>query len=129
MSRSSARGAVEPTAALVAVTAVALGLSLYAGVLDEAVADATGTRNRAAATADAVERHLAPAGIVSPGRLASVREAIPSGYEGNVTLESAQRWAVGPTPPPAADTATRVVSVRLGAGVIRRGRLTVRVWR
>lgn len=129
MSRSSARGAIEPTAALVAVTAVALGLSVYAGVLDGAMADATGTRNRAAATADGVERHITTAGVVSPDRFASVREAIPPGYGGNVTVVSAQRWAVGPTPPPSADAATRLVSVRVGPGTVRRGRLTVWVWR
>jgi hypothetical protein len=129
MSRSSDRGAVEPIAALVAVFAVSVGLALYAGVVEDALATAGGTQNRAAPTADAVERRLASAGVVHPERIENASLAIPAGYEGNVTLRTGSTWTTGPTPPPRADTATRLVSVRVGLGTIERGSLSVRVWR
>lgn len=129
MSRSSDRGAIEPIAALVAVFAVSVGLALYAGVVEDALATAGGTQNRAAPTADAVEGRLASAGVVHPERIEAAEQAIPAGYEGNVTLRAGARWTTGPTPPPRADTAARLVSVRVGLGAIRRGSLSVRVWR
>lgn len=129
MSRSSDRAAIEPIAALVAVFAVSVGLALYAGVVEDALGTAGGTQNRAAPTADAVERHLASAGVVHPERIEDAGRAIPTGYEGNVTLRTGSRWTAGPTPPPRADTETRVVSVRVRPGAIRRGSLSVAVWR
>jgi hypothetical protein len=129
MSRSSDRGAIEPTAALVAVFAICVGVTLYAGVLESAVASATPAQNRAASSADAVERQLSTAGIVHPNRIVTVQSELPRGYEGNVTIATDDRWTSGPTPPPAADGETRLVSVRVGPGTIRRGRLSVRVWR
>jgi hypothetical protein len=129
MSRSSARAATEPLAALVAVFAVSTGLVLYAGVLDDTVADVTGDRNLATPAADAVERNLTTAGLVDPDRVEDSLSAIPSGYEGNVTLRAERRWTAGPTPPADADTDRRTVSVALGAATVRRGTLRVRVWR
>lgn len=129
MSCSSDRGAIEPVPALVAVFAISVGLALYAGVLEAALASAGATQNRAASTADAVEGRLSSAGLVEPERLAEARQAIPTGYEGNVTLRTETRWAIGPATPPDADTASRTVSVRLGLATVKRGTLTVRVWR
>lgn len=129
MSRSSDRAATEPLAALVAVFAVSTGLALYAGVLDDSLAEATGERNVAGPTADAVERNLTTAGVVDPARVNDSLDAIPSGYEGNVTLRAEQRYTVGPTPPADADTDHRTVSVALGPATVRRGTLRVSVWR
>jgi len=129
MSRSSARAATEPLAALVAVFAVSTGLALYAGVLDDAIAGATGDRNVATPTADAVERDLTSGGIVDPERVSDVLGEIPSGYEGNVTLRADQRWTAGPTPAEDADIDRRTVSVALGPATVRRGTLRVSVWR
>ena len=129
MSRSSARAATEPLAALVAVVAVSTGLALYAGVLDGALASATGDRNVAAPAADAVERNLTSAGVVDPSRVNDSVGVVPERYEVNVTLRAGQRWTVGPTPPASADTDRRTVSVALGPATVRRGILEVRVWR
>jgi len=129
MSRSSDRAATEPLAALVAVFAVSVGLALYAGVLDETLAMATSDRDIAGPTADAVERRLTDAGVVDPNRLEDSLRAIPSGYQGNITLRAEQRWSVGERPPTDAATDRRTVSVALGPATVRRGTLRVRVWR
>jgi len=129
MSRSSARAATEPLAALVAVFAVSTGLALYAGMLDGAVAEATGDRDVAGPTADAVERTITDAGIVDPERVGDALDVVPAGYEANVTLRADQQWSAGPTPPERADTDRRTVSVALGPATVRRGVLRVRVWR
>ncbi|WP_424000036.1 DUF7285 family protein [Haloarcula salina] len=131
MSRSSDRATTEPLAALVAVFAVGVGLSLYAGVLDDAFGSLEQDRIVAAPTADAVEQRLSSAGVVDPARTDSALDALPAGYRGNVTVSvtDAGRWSTGPTPPAGADSDTRIVSVRVAPGTVRRGRLRVRVWR
>ncbi|MBV0901473.1 DUF7285 family protein [Haloarcula salina] len=131
MSRSSGRATTEPLAALVAVFAVGVGLSLYAGVLDEAFGTMNQDRSVAAPTADAVEQRLSSAGIVDPARTNAALDAVPAGYRGNVTVtvDDGGRWSTGPTPPSGADSDTRTVSVRMAPGTVRRGRLRVRVWR
>ena len=135
MSRSSDRGGVEPLAALVAVFAVSIGLALYAGVLDDVITQTGSDRNLADPTADAVQQRLSTAGVVEPRRVERSLDAIPSGYAGNVTLRtdvrrrSGERWTAGPVPPEAADRTSRAVSVRNEPGTLRRGRLTVWVWR
>ena len=129
MSRSSARAATEPLAALIAVFAVSAGLALYAGVLGDTLADVVGDRDVAGPTADAVERRVTTGGVVDPTLVNDSLAAVPPGYEGNVTLEAERRWSVGPTPPARADSDSRTVSVALGPATVRRGRLRVAVWR
>lgn len=129
MSRSSARAATEPLAALVAVFAVTAALALYAGTLDDTLASVGGDRNLATPAADAVERRVTTGGVVDPQRVSDALAAVPSGYEGNVTLRAERQWSTGPTPPSRADTDSRTVSVALGPATVRRGRLTVAVWR
>jgi len=128
MSRWSGRGQVEPLAALVAVFAVGAALSVYAGVLDEAVP--APDRNVAEPTVDRVERRLTDAGVVDPTDLRTGLNAGPDGYRLNITLTAdGETWRVGPTPPPSADAAETSVSVRVGPGRIRPGRLRAEVWR
>ena len=129
MSRSSARAATEPLAALVAVFAVTAGLALYAGTLDDTLAGSTGDRDVATPAADAVERRLTSGGVVDPDRVDGSLAVLPSGYEGSVVLQAERRWTEGPTPPAHAATDNRTVSVALGPATVRRGRLTVAVWR
>lgn len=129
MSRLSARAATEPLAALVAVFAVSTGLALYAGILDDTLAGATGDRDIATPTADAVERELTTAGVVDPSRVADSLQAVPDRYHANVTVRADQRWAAGPAPPADAATDHRPVSVALGPATVRRGTLKVSVWR
>lgn len=129
MSRSSDRGAAEPLAALVAVFAVGLGVALYAGVLDGALAGMDTDRNRAAPTADLIERNHTAAGIFDPSGLSRSLTAVPGGYSGNVTVRAGRRWTAGPTPPANSDRYRRAVSVRTAPGTVQRGTFTVTVWR
>ncbi|MDT3436179.1 hypothetical protein [Haloarcula sp. 1CSR25-25] len=131
MSPSSDRGTTEPLAALVAVAAVGLGLALYAGVLDDAFGALDDDRNIATPTTDAVERRLSTAGIVQPERLDAALQVVPADYHGNLTIAATtgERWTAGRGPPGGVDTERRTVSVRVGPGAVRRGTLTVRVWR
>lgn len=131
MSPSLDRGTTEPVAALVAVFAVTLGVSLYAGVLDDAFGTLDDDRNIATPTADTVEQRLSSAGIVQPDGLDNALNAVPSNYHGNatITVTTGEQWSGGREPPNSADTETRTVSVQVGPGEVRRGTLTVRVWR
>ncbi len=125
MQRSSARAYVEPIAAIAAVFAVAAGLTLYVGVLG----DALGTDDRpvAGTVLDDVRRAGGTLGVVSPRDV--VAAGPPAGWHANVTLSTrAGRWTSGPTPPADADSAQAAVAVRLGPGTIRPGRLTVEAW-
>jgi hypothetical protein len=112
--------------ALVAVGAVCLGLSLYAGVASDALATSPGPD--ADPALDAVHDHAAENGVVDPDRLASA--PAPDGRSVNATLVAGERrWTAGPTPTAnRGDRASRTASVRLGPGRIRPGRLRVVVW-
>lgn len=126
MRPSSARGYVEPLAAIVSVLAVAVGVTVYA----VAVADVLRPDDRAVADTvlDELLRDGRVAGVLDPARLAGADP--PAGWTANVTLSSpAGRWTRGPVPPEAAEAASRVIAVRLGPGSIRPGRLTVVAWR
>jgi hypothetical protein len=131
MSPSSDRATTEPLAALVAVFAVTLGVALYAGVVDEAFGTLDDDRNIATPTADAVEQRLSSAGVVRPEGIDNALDAVPANYHGNATITATtgERWSGGRESPSNADTETRTVSVRVGPGAVRRGTLTVRVWR
>lgn len=126
MPRSSDRGYVEPLAALAAVFAVAVGLTVYVGGLSGVLGP--DDRSAAETVLDDLVGTSATMGVVDPG---AVRDAAPpAGWQANVTLATRDgRWRRGPTPPAGADRATRRVSVRLGPGTIRPGRLTVEAWR
>jgi hypothetical protein len=123
----SRRAQTEPLAALAAVFAVGVALTTYAGVLDATVP--TPGRNLAEPTVERAERAVSKAGVADPDRLAAGLRAGPDGYEVNLTLRSDGRtWHDGPTPPESADAATLAVSVRLGPGRVRPGRLRAEVW-
>jgi len=125
----SGKGQVEPTAALAAVFAVCVGVSLYAGVLHGAL---PGPGERAVATqaVDRVHEQASTAGVVRPGKLDRAPAAAPAGHRLNATLTVGERrWRVGPAPPAAADGATRRVSVHLGPASVRPGRLGVVLWK
>ncbi|KAA9396822.1 hypothetical protein Har1130_03140 [Haloarcula sp. CBA1130] len=128
---SSDRATTEPLAALVAVFAITLGVALYASVVDEAFGTLDDDRNVATPTADAVEQRLSSTGVVWPGGIDGALSAVPANYHGNATITATtgERWSGGREPPSNADTETRTVSVRVGPGAVRRGTLTVRVWR
>lgn len=128
MPRSSGRGQTEPLAALVAVVAVGLGLSLYAGVLD-AELPGSPDRNLAETSMERVEGAVAPAGVAVPSRLDQAHAAGFDGYETNVTLSTSDRcWRRGPPAPGTADTATVRLGTRTGPATVQPGTLRVRVW-
>ncbi|WP_257298900.1 hypothetical protein [Haloarchaeobius sp. FL176] len=125
---STRRAQVEPTAALVAVFAVAVGLTLYAGALDSLPA-AEDSRRVAEPTLSRVHESLTASGVADPAELSDTLAAGPDGYHVAVTLAAdGERWRVGPAAPPTAATAARPVSVRIAAGVVVSGRLRVEVW-
>lgn len=124
------RGQVEPLAALVAVFAVGVALSAYAGVVADVLP--TPDRNVADPTVERVHEAVTSAGVAVPGTLPKATGVAPDGYRLNVTLAAAGRtWRAGPTPPSVesdGDSATRTASVRIAPGRIRPGRLRVVVW-
>ena len=129
------RGQASPTAALVAVVAIGMGLSLYATVL--AGVAPTPDRNVAGPTLDRVHDVITSAGVAEPDRLGAAVGAGPNGYELQLTLRSDDRsWTVGATPPGRADrrdhskteTATRPVAIRTEPGTVAVGHLQVVIW-
>lgn len=123
----SARGQVEPTAALVATVVVCLGVGLYAVTLDSSIPSSD--RDLAPPTLERVHTVLVTGGVVSPTRLDRALGAGPPGHDLNVTLRTAdRRWTAGPTPPATADAATRRVGLEVTPGRVRSGILRVEVW-
>jgi hypothetical protein len=122
------RAQVEPLAALAAVFAVCVGLTLYAGVLSSVTPGTS--RDLAEPTLDRVHDRLSTGGVGVPARLDTAAHAGPDGYDLNVSLTADdRRWTLGPSPPPGvADTASRSTGVRVAAGRVRPGRLRVVVW-
>lgn len=122
------RGLVEPLAALAALFAVCVGLSTYAVVL--AGVDAPTDRDIAGPALATVHDDVTVRGVVDPARLGSALDNTPTGYRLHVSVRTDERqWAVGPPAPSRGDRASRRVSVRLGPGRVRAGRLQVVVWR
>lgn len=124
----SDRGQVEPLAALAALFAVCVGITTYAAVLADT--GHVGDRDRAGPALAAVEDAVTVRGVVHPDRLERARDRGPSGMQLNVTVATERRrWTHGPPPGQQADRAVTAVSVRLGPGRLRTGRLRVAVWR
>lgn len=123
------RGQLSPTAALVAVASIGLGLSLYATVF--AGVAPLSDRTVAEPTLERVHSTVVAAGVADPARLNQAAAAGPNGYQLRVSLWlEHQHWTVGPTPPTnGVQTASRQTAVRTGPGRVRTGRLRVVVWR
>lgn len=126
----------SPTAALVAVAVVGMGLSLHATVL--AGVAPTPDQDVAGPTLDRVHDAVTSAGVADPERLSEAVDVGPDGYDLQIRLRVDSRsWTAGTTPPgqadsgdhPKTETATRRVAVRTGPGTVTAGRLQVVVWR
>lgn len=131
-SRLRRRGQTEPVVALVALFAVCVGVSLYAGVLSDVTTSLGSERDVAGPTLDRVEDAVSTTGIVEPDHADRALDVGPDGYGLHVSVRAdGQRWTAGPTSPEgeATQTASRRVSVRVGPGRVRPGRLQVVVWR
>lgn len=121
------RGQTEPIAAIVAVLAVGIGLTAYAGALDDTLPSSE--RNVAEPTSFRVDAAISSGGVVDPSALPEGLRAGPDGYGVRLTLTvDGRTWQEGPRAPPGADAVTRIVTVRVGPGVVRPGRLRVEVW-
>lgn len=128
MSQSPDRAQVEPLAALVAVVAVGLALSLYAGVLEGALPGSP-DRNVAGSTIERVESTVAPAGVARPTLLGEASRSGPGGYRVNATLRTDEdSWTAGPQAPGNASRESVRIGVRSGPAAVRPGVLRVVVW-
>lgn len=123
------RGQASPTAALVAVAAVGLALSLYATVFAGIVP--TADRQVAEPTLKRVHDVVAPGDVAEPDRLDQAREAGPTGWTIRIELRAGtQQWSVGKSPASARfQSAGRRVAVRTDPGRVRSGWLRVVVHR
>jgi len=130
------RAQASPTATLVAVAVIGMGLSLHATVLTSVAP--TPDHDVASPTLDRVSDAITSAGVAAPERLDTATAAGPDGYELQVTLSTDGRtWTVGPVPPRSSggengdrtETATQRVAVRTGPGSVDAGRLRVVIWR
>lgn len=166
MSRSSSsndrtagsRAQTEPLGALVAIAAVCLAVTLYAGYVTEAVPGFT-ERNPADAALEQVWGELGPTGVYDQPRTSLVAHfrqppealemgPLPEGYFVSVAVsvvgpsgeeETIGRVVIDPDgtplrsihPPASAQSANRLIAVQRTAdprGTIRIGTLTVEVW-
>lgn len=133
---SAIRAQASPTAALVAVAAIGIGLSLYATIL--AGVAPTPDQDVAGPTLERVHDAVTSAGVADPEQLSEAVGAGPAGYDLQITLSvDNSRWTAGAKPPgqaengvhPETETATRWVAVRTSPGTVAAGRLQVVVWR
>jgi hypothetical protein len=129
MPSSPDRGQTEPLAALVAVLALGIGLSLYVGVLDTTLPLLSSDSEITPAAADRFLAESSTFGTVHPPIADSVAASRPTGYELNATVRAeGSVWAGGPRRVEAADCTVRSISVRIAPGRIRPGRLEVCTW-
>lgn len=130
MSRSSARRAqVDPLAAVVAVAVVCFAVGAYATVRADALRPTDDDTPAEQVLADAVDAATAQGSVVVEPEHVDTTGVAPDGYEVTVAVTASDgEWVAGPTPPPDATTATRVVPVRVAPKTVRPGRLTVEVW-
>jgi hypothetical protein len=147
VTQRTARGQTEPLAALVAVAAVCVGISIYSGVLSGVIPELGADRNVGEATAQRVWHAISENGVYDPDE--PLQETIdpgtlPQGYyvAVNVTyvdedgrLESvaattvdAHADPVGFEPPGDAKRYERALPIKHRPGDVRPGRLQVVVW-
>lgn len=126
---SSDRGQTEPLAALVAVFALGLGLSLYVGALDTTLPLLSSEREITPTAADRLVAESSSFGVLDPPIAGSAAASSPTGYELNATVRADDSvWTGGPSRVESADCTTRSVSVRTAPGLVRRGLLEVCTW-
>jgi hypothetical protein len=126
---SSDSGQTEPLAALVAVFALGIGLSLYVGVLDSTLPMLSTESEITPTAADKLVAESSSFGAIRPPIGGAVAASRPRGYELNATVRADETiWTGGPPRVGAADCLERSVSVRTAPGQVRPGILEVCVW-
>ena len=129
MSSSSGRAQTEPLAALAAVFALGVGLSLYAGALDATLPALVTDREMAPHAADRLVAETSAFGAVVPPLDGNVDAARPTGYEMNASLRTdAGTWTAGPPRPHSPECVDRDVTARVAPARVRPGILEVCVW-
>lgn len=129
MRSSSDRAQTEPIAALVAVFALGVGLSLYAGVLDSTLPSLTDDSELTPIATEKLVTESSSFGIVDPPIEDAVAAARPTGHAMNATLRSgSSSWRGGPPDVEGSDCVIREVSVRTAPGIVRPGDLEVCLW-
>ena len=124
------RAQTEPIAALAAVFALGVGLSLYAGALDTTLPALSSDRELAPTAADRLEANASTFGAITPPLSDSVAAASPTGHRLNAAVRTdAGTWTGGPPRPPAPECVERRVPVRVAPGRVRPGVMEVCVWR
>lgn len=130
MLSSSGRAQVEPLAALAAVFALGVGLTLYAGTVDSTLPSLTTDRAVAPTAADRLVAEASSLGAVEPPLERAADSARPTGYELNVTLRAdGTTWTAGASRRAAGDCHRRGVSAHVAPGQVRPALLEVCVWR
>jgi hypothetical protein len=126
---SSGRGQTEPLAALVAVFALGVGLSLYVGALDSTLPSLTIESEMAPVAADRFVDEASSLGVLQPPIEGSADAASPNGYGMNATLRSGSDvWHGGPRRSSTGGCVRRTVRVRTAPGIVRPGTLEVCTW-
>lgn len=129
MPSSSDKGQTEPLAALLAVFALGLGLSLYVGVLDSTLPLLSSERDITPTAAERLVTESSSFGVLDPPIAGPAAASRPTGYELNATVRAdGAVWTGGPTRVESSDCTTRSVSVRTAPGRVRPGLLEVCVW-
>lgn len=147
--RSRRRAQTEPLAALVAVAAVCLAVSLYSGFLTSLVTDQGSDREVGDATVERIWHHVSADGVFDATQTDLQTDfdegILPRGHSVTLSityvgeegyLESAGTAAFGPDgtelddagPPQGAERFERPVPVKLGPGDVRPGTFEVVVW-
>lgn len=125
----SDKAQVEPLAALAAVLAVCVGLTLYVGAVETALLSVSPDREVAPTAADHLVASASSFGVVELPLDDAVTETSPAGYELNATLTANETsWMAGPNRSTSSECVTRRVSVRLTPATVRPGRMEVCVW-
>lgn len=124
---SDNRGYIEAITGLLAVFLVAVGISLFAGILTETPDQET--RLPVTATLEQTVTHYVDGGAIDPQAIDNPSELAPPGYDVRVIVKTQrQTWIHGETAPPTAVSAARSVGVRVAPGTYRAGTLRVEVW-
>lgn len=128
---SSDSGQTEPLAALVAVFALGVGLSLYVGVLDSTLPLLSTESKMAPIAADRFLTESSSFGVLEPPVAGAVAASRPTGYELNATVRTESAvWTGGPSRAAVSELECidRAVSVRTAPGQVRPGQAEVCVW-
>ncbi|WP_254838875.1 DUF7285 family protein [Natronomonas marina] len=129
MSSSWGRAQTEPIAALAAVFALGVGLSLYAGAFDATAAELVTDREMAPHAADRLVAETTTFGAVVPPLAEHTDAASPRGYRLNASLRTDEgTWTEGRPRAPDPECVDRRVAVRVAPARVIPGLLEVCVW-